>query len=314
MKSWRLLADIGGTNARFARSRLEYDPFSLRNYKVADFSSFNEVFKRYVADTDGLQGCNGAAVCAAGPVLDGQVQLTNVPWRISEAEISQLAGKVPVVLYNDLEAVALALPHLGNADLMPIGKFREPPSLQDRMLAINVGTGFGAAVVMPSGGSWATCPSEAGHMSFGAQDKVELALLTGDHSSIFTVEDALSGHGLVHLYRKQCERLGIQMSATAPEEVFAKVSSDAAAEATLRLFTVWLGRVARNLTLATSAWGGVFLTGGVVRGWHGHSSSCEFRTSFEAAQKMQEPLRRTYTGVIKCTGISLLGLARAHVA
>ncbi len=313
MKGWRLLADIGGTNARFARSNPKGELFAHRIYNVAEFSNFDEAFKRYLADTDGLEGCNAAAVCAAGPILNGEVQLTNAPWQISTSEISQLAGDVPVALRNDLEAVALALPHLEHSDVTPIGDFRELPSHRQRMLALNVGTGFGSAAILPANGKWMTCPSEAGHMSFGAQDEAELALLAGGDSAEFTIEDALSGHGLVSLYRKQCDRLGTQVSATTADGVFSRVSSDAAADESLRVFTVRLGRVAKDLTLAISAWGGVFLTGGVIQGWHGLASSREFRTCFEASGKMKEPLRRTYTGVITRAEISLLGLARTPI-
>ncbi|MDH3582022.1 MAG: glucokinase [Hyphomicrobiales bacterium] len=313
MKGWRLLGDIGGTNARFARSESAGELFALRTYDVAAFTNFNQAFETYLADTDGLEGCEAAAVCAAGPVLDGRVKLTNAPWHIGAAEISRLAGNIPVALYNDLEAVALALPHLGSTDVAPLGTLHAPSDRRERMLAINVGTGFGAAVISPSDGTWTTCPSEAGHMAFGAQDELELSLLAGGDFTGFTVEDALSGQGLVNLYRKQCDRLGTQASAAAADEVISQVSSDAAADATLRVFTVWLGRVARNLTLATSAWGGVFFTGGVIQGWHSLASSTHFRTSFEASRKMGEYLRQTYTGVITRAEISLLGLARAPV-
>lgn len=313
MSTWRLLSDIGGTNARFARSRQDGEIFARRIYNVSDFADFDSALRTYLTEDGTMEPCSSAAVSAAGPVLDGEVQLTNAHWRISEAGISQLVGDVPVCLFNDLEAVALALPHLEITDVRPIGDISKFPSSAQRMLALNVGTGFGAALILRLDDTWITCPSEAGHMSLGAQTEAELALLASSNSPGFTVEDALSGHGLVSLYRKQCDRLGMNASAATAEEVFASVSLDAAAHESMRIFTIWLGRVARDLTLATAAWGGVFLTGGVVQGWYSLASSRHFRTSFEDAAKMKEPLRRTYTAVITRPDVSLLGLARAPV-
>jgi glucokinase len=313
VKGWRLLGDIGGTNARFARSESASEPYALRTYNVSDFKDFNQAITRYLTDSEGLQGCESVAVCAAGPVLNGQIKLTNAPWRISASDVSRLAGNVPIVLYNDLEAVALALPHLNNTDVMPIGEVVRLPSTNGRMLAINVGTGFGAALTLPSGGTWVTCPSEAGHMSFGAQNETEHTLLGGESSSEFAIEDVLSGQGLVNLYRNQCRMLGTAAAASVADEVFPLASSDAAAEETLRVFTLWLGRAARNLTLATTAWGGVFFTGGVIQGWSSVASGREFRESFEASRGMQEPLQCTRTAVITHPLIALRGLARARI-
>lgn len=311
MTGWRLLADVGGTNARFARLEPDGEIVAKRAYEVADFPDFYAALKAYLADSGGLEGCALVAVDAAGPVLNGEAQLTNAPWRISEAGISKAAGNLPARLFNDLEAVALALPHLTDAELKPLGKVPRPPPGEGRMLALNVGTGFGATMIFRLDGRWIPCPTEAGHMSFPAQDEAELALVSSSHFPVNTVEDALSGEGLVNLYRRECRRLRTRPQAATAKEVFACVPHDGAAKEALRVFTLWLGRVARDLALATSAWGGVFLCGGVVRGWSGLASARLFRSSFEVSGKMQERLRGTYTAVITRDDVSLLGLAHA---
>jgi glucokinase len=308
-----LLADIGGTNASFARLNPDGEVVARRVYRVADFADFDAALGAYFADTGGLEGCGSAAVGAAGPVLDGEARLTNAPWRIGEARISQLAGGVPARLVNDLEAVALSLPHLKDTDLKPLGEVREVASRRRGMLALNVGTGFGAAVTFPVNGSWAVCPSEAGHMSFAARDEAERARFAKRGSLAVTVEDALSGRGLVSLYESECRRLGSEASAATAEEVFARVPLDAAAKQALAVFTQWLGRVARDLALATAAWGGVFLTGGVVQGWSALASAGLFRASFEAGGKMQDRVRRIATAVIVRQDAAFLGLAHVRV-
>jgi glucokinase len=181
------------------------------------------------------------------------------------------------------------------------------------MLALNVGTGFGAAVAFPVDGSWAVCPSEAGHMSFAMLGEAEWAHFAKRGPAGVTVEDALSGRGLVGLYESECRRLGSEVSAATAKEVFARVPLDAAAKQAIAIFTQWLGRVARDLALATAAWGGVFLTGGVIAGWSALASARLFRTSFEAGGKMQDRLRRVHTAVIAREDAAFLGLARAAI-
>ena len=136
MSSWRLLADIGGSNARFARSGPDGEISAHRNYSVSDFADFDSALRSYLIETESETPCGSAAICAAGPVLEGQVQLTNVPWRICEAATSQLLGNVPVRLINDLEAVALALPYpcahqiIGNSRACVNGRDQEPAEVR----------------------------------------------------------------------------------------------------------------------------------------------------------------------------------------
>ena len=313
MSRWRLLADIGGTNARFARSTRTEEISQPRSYDVARFADFEAALDAYLGETGGSAGCGEAAIAAAGPVVGRQVQLTNAAWRLSEAEISQRLGDVPVGLLNDLEAVALALPHLEAADVKSIGEVRAVPAQKGRLLAVNVGTGFGAAVAMPLADGWTSSPSEAGHMSFGAQDEEELALLAGGEGTWSTVEDVLSGPGLLALYRRQCARLGSKPAAADASEVLTRANTEAAARETLALFSRWLGRAARDLALASAAWGGVFLTGGVIQGWYRLDHAGLFRASFEAGGKMQARLKETPTAAITRADVSFLGLARSPV-
>ncbi|HSM19364.1 MAG TPA: ROK family protein [Hyphomicrobiales bacterium] len=306
-----MLADIGGTNARFARSDPDGGIGARRAYKVAEFTDFESALQAYLDDTSDFEPCTAAAVGAAGPVLDGDVRLTNAPWRISEAGLSRLLGGMPVCLVNDTEAVALALPRLRHDELKSIGEVGEAPSRARRMLALNVGTGFNAATVIPVHGRWFTCPSEAGHMSFAAQGEAERALLGGGDTAAVTVEDALSGDGLMRIYRAACRSLGSEPAAADSQKVFAGAGIDAAATETLRLFTIWLGQVARDLALATAAWGGVYLTGGVVHGWCAVASASLFRASFESSDKMRERLLATPTAAIIRDDAALVGLAHA---
>lgn len=313
MNGWRLLADIGGTNARFARTDPAGRILERRSYDVAEFPDFQTALGTFIDETGGTAGCRSAAIDAAGPVIGGKVQLTNIAWRISETEVSGVLGGIPTRIFNDLEAVALALPFLDHSDLVPIGTIRTPPADPQRMVALNVGTGCGAATVIRWNNQWIPCPSEAGHMTFRSDADTGPALPAGEGETDVTVEDALSGRGVVNLYRQQCAAAGVGISAATASEVFARVSSDAAARRSLDIFTERLARSARDLVLASAAWSGVYLIGGVIDGWCRHASADLFREVFEASRTMRAPLSRTYSGVITRRDTAFLGLAHASV-
>ncbi len=160
MSPRRLVADAGGTNVRFAiadeSGRLE----RVQNLQVADFPAFKDALSAYGSAADRLKEIDACAIAAAGPVDDGVVKLTNNEWTIDRAEISSALAGVPVAVVNDLEAVAAALPHLASGDLTPIGAPAPARPEQRTMLAVNVGTGFGAASAILRDGRWYTCPSE----------------------------------------------------------------------------------------------------------------------------------------------------------
>jgi glucokinase len=312
LNAGRLLADIGGTNARFARVDLNGNAGARVAYEVADYATFADAVAAYLAETGNLGLPESAAVAAAGPVRGARVKLTNADWVIDRAALAAQLGGVPVGLFNDLEAVALALPYLAEDDVAPIGSLAADATSSLRRLAINVGTGFGAASVARTGSIWVASPSEAGHMSFGAADSDELAVI-GDTPGGFTIENALSGDGLVELYRRQCWRLGAEIRADTAAAVLAAVPTEPAAAATLDLVTRWLGRVAQDLTLATAAWGGVYFCGSVAEHWAGLDVADGFRERFETNAKMGPLLAATPTVVIKRPDVALLGLARVAI-
>ena len=150
------------------------------------------------------------------------------------------------------------------------------------MLAVNVGTGFGAASAIWRDGRWYTCPSEAGHMTLGSVEAI--AALPADTS----VENVLSGSGLARLH----ERLaGGRRAADPPDaaDVFAQSARDAAAARTVEVFTAILGRIAGDLTLATCAWGGVYLCGSVATAWSAIADTGRFRAEFTRKGPMHAP-------------------------
>ncbi len=320
MTAWRLLADVGGTNVRFARATSGTGIIDHRNYPVVRFECFSQALGAYLDETGAAKDCSGAAIGAAGPVIYGTVKITNTPWRIEARDVSRQLAGAPVRIVNDLEAVALALPLLPDTDLKPIGGAALQRDRPRTMLAVNIGTGFGAAAVIPCGNGYVTSASEAGHMSLGLTHKAEFELLEGLES----VESLLSGRGLTDLYnrladgnrsRAESPRSGAPFppSAENAAEVIERYHTDPAAGEAIRLFVGVLGRIAGDLALASAAWGGVFLCGGVVQGWNAQAGTALFRQSFERKGAMRERMEQIFTGIILREDASLYGLCHLTV-
>lgn len=298
MSRWRLVSDVGGTNVRFARADAAGELTAIRSLTTSSAASFTAALARYLAETGGLEACTGCAIGAAGPVEDGRVALTNLDWTITRAATAAALGGVPVAIVNDLEAVAAALPHLAPSDLAPIGGPAMSAAARHAMLAVNVGTGFGASLAVRRGECWWTLPGEAGHMTLGAVSDEEARLLPHGGS----VEDLLSGRGLSALYA----RLAGQPLPAA--EVIARVAADQLASRAVELAATVLARVSGDLALATGA-EAVFLTGSVALGLIGTSDPARFRAAFEAKGPMRPRMQGIPAAVVTRDNVSLYGLA-----
>jgi glucokinase len=307
MSGRRLVADSGGTNVRFAIADAAGNIERLQTYLATDFPQFIDALRAYLKTLGEPPHLDAGVIAAAGPIDDGRVKLTNNDWTINRDEASAALSGAPVMLVNDLEAVAAALPHLAADDLDPVGvpAFKQPKTLT--MLAVNIGTGFGAASALRRGGKWWTHPSEAGHMTLGTLTTGE----TDPWPEDAVIESLLSGQGVVDLYR----RLAVTARKTTEpikdaSDVFARASSDAIAARAVDIFTTMFGRVVGDLVLATAAWGGVYLCGSVALGWSEIADPKKFRDEFTRKGAMQTRIQRVPTAAIRRENVSLFGLAK----
>ena len=308
-----LVGDVGGSNARFGLSDGPGQLRDVRSYQAAKHRSFEDAVHSYLADVaNGGAGfrCQAALIAAAGPVESGQISLTNSPWRIDAEELQAVIGGGTVRLFNDLEAVALVLPHLAESDMKLIGPAIAAP-LKGNLLAVNVGTGLGAASAIElADGRWTAVATEAGHMTYAARTELELELLSG----VVSVEDILSGAGVVRLYELLKTGPATEPKDASPTdaaEVFGLSSVDATASNVLRIFSDLLARVTGDLVLAHGAWGGVFLCGSVAKGWSARANAERFREVFAAKGKMSNRMQQVSTKFILAPEPALAGLTYA---
>lgn len=287
-QDWRLLVDAGGTNVRFGRTDRTHKIHDAVSLPTRSFARFEDALTHYIGQIGSGDTFGSAAVAGAGPVTDDGIRLTNNCWSIRAGDVANiLGGGVPVRLVNDLEAVAYGLPHLEADDVDWIITPMADQTSRRRLLAVNVGTGFGSACVIRSPIGWVACPSESGHMTLGACDDAELAIHALLGSGPLSVEDVLSGDGVARLRA-------------------ATTNADA-------WFGAWLARVSANLVLASASWDGVFFCGSVVSAWWRSADLAAFHRALIGNGKMRDRLARTPVGLIQHDLPAFVGLSHLEI-
>jgi len=277
-----LLADIGGTNARFALLA-DGTVGNIAHLAVSDFGSFGEALDRYLGGLP-QAGVIGAAILAvSGAVEDGRCALTNNPWVIDAAELCAAHGFSMVRLINDFEAVAWALPRLSPGQLLRVGG-RQPVEGAP-LVALGPGTGLGVAASIPHADGHLVLPSEGGHSTMAGSSPREDAVIAHLRRRLghVSAERVLSGTGLENLH----DALAALDDITLPRRSAAEITragiegSCPTSRAAIDMFCAMLGTVAGNLALTLGAKGGIFIAGGILRHMPEYFAGSQFRARFE---------------------------------
>jgi glucokinase len=314
-----LVADIGGTNARFGLVRDASAQVSdVIALKVAEFATPEDAASRYldqIGERDGTRPRPGVAAYAAAAAIDGDTfRLTNHTWTISRPAALAALGARHVLLLNDFEALAFALPRLSAADVQPIGA--GVPDRKLPMAVIGPGTGLGVGTCVPTpGGSWIAVAAEGGHVSASAADDFEadvLRLVRADFGHV-SAERVLSGIGMPNLYRAIVRLRGGQPETLATEAITQRALSGENPDcvATLETFCAMLGGFAGNVALTIGARGGVFIAGGIVPRLGDFFFRSRFRERFEAKGRFTSYLAAIATALITARHPAMTGAAQA---
>ena len=267
----RLLADVGGTNARFAwQSGPGAAIERVQVLPCAEHESLQAAIWTYLKH-QALPVPSCAAVAIANPVAGDRVRMTNHHWSFSQAQVREEFGWTVFCVLNDFTALALALPHLRASDLLPVGNAVASIAAGPKAL-IGAGTGLGVSGLLPDAhGGWVAVQGEGGHVTLAAVTPRERQVV--DHLALryghVSAERVLSGQGLVDVHAALCALDGgVPPQGLRPADVTALAALPGADHALPReavaLFCGWLGSVAGNLALTLGATGGVYIGGGVV--------------------------------------------------
>lgn len=251
------------------------NPLASKTVRTADFGGVEALLLKFLAEVK--LPVEAVILGVAGPVIEGRSKITNLPWVMDESRIAEALGLETVKLLNDIEAVAHAVPLLGEGDLETLNA--GTPQRHGNKAVIAPGTGLGEAFLCWDGRHYRPGASEGGHADFAPGNDLEtelLGYLRGRHDHV-SYERVCSGMGIPLIYSFLLERgygkepPGLQerrCSAPDPTPVIidAAMSKDGPCELavmTLNIFTSVLGAEAGNLALKVLATGGVYIAGGI---------------------------------------------------
>jgi glucokinase len=306
----RLLADIGGTNARFALQSGDARFEAVEVLACAAYPTLGAAIAAYLAGAAArgfaVDTISAAAIAIANPVEGDLVSMTNHHWRFSIEALRAECGFATLLVVNDFAALAMALPYLQPHQRRRIGGGVE---LDARPIGlIGPGTGLGVSAVIPCGGGrWIALPGEGGHASFAPANRTEIAILEAlwqqfGHAS---AERLLSGMGLELIHRVRC---GEQLAAC---DITRRARHDGCADclATVGVFCDLLGSVAGNVALTLGATGGMYIGGGIVPRLGTLFDDSGFRRRFEDKGRLGGYLARIPTFLITEPYPALVGVA-----
>ena len=304
-----LLADVGGTNARFAlREGPRLGP--VERLAVADHRRFDDALAAFLAERGGGRAIKAAVIAVAGPVRNGRAEFTNSGWTIEANALKAAFDFGAVSVINDFEAVARAVPCLRPADVMALGGKEALPDAPQVVLGAGTGLGVACTLSLPNGPYILT--TEAGHVtapSWSHRTDALIDFLRGRHKRV-SAERLLSGQGLENLLAAIAAVDGVDL----PHRTAAEITQAAmegtctACREALDLFFAMLGEVAGNFALSFGARGGVYIAGGIAPRFGPQLAASSFRERFEDKGRLRPYLEAIPCWLVLHPNFAFLGL------
>lgn len=312
-----LVADIGGTNARFALAGEDGDGRIVTAFRHdfvnADMDSLEACVAAYLASVGDAPAPTQAAFGVAAAVEGDTVRLTNRAWSFSQEALKARFGWTRFVVVNDFAAIGHGLADLAPLDWRPLAGPAWPERLPDRVALIGPGTGLGVGAVVRAASEAVVVPTEGGHAGFAPNDDLELAVAAVSIRRFGRVsnERLLSGPGLENLYAAVAETRGLAVDpVAAPQILEAAVQGvDALARDTVERFALMLGSVMGDVALVQGAQA-VAIAGGLAPRMIEWLDRPQVRARFEAKGRGQPALAGVPIALIRHPEPGLLGAAR----
>ena len=256
----QIVADIGGTNARFAYVSGDNDQLlGVEVFPCADFAFLVDAVRTYM-ERGHVQRVDKVCLAVAGPVATDWIDLPNNHWAFSQRQLEE-SLHVTVEVINDFSAQVLSIDALDETELQWIGAPR--PAGGGVKAVMGPGTGLGVSAMMASG---EILPSEAGHVAFAPVDdhQADLLRVLWQRYRRVSVERVLSGMGLANLYWANCLLDGHERELPAPEVTAGAQAGDQYCLRAVTDFYAILASMAGDVALMMGAADGVYLSGGIL--------------------------------------------------
>lgn len=312
----RLLADIGGTNARFV---LETAPGQMQGLSVVQcraYPTLAQAIQVFLALPEsialGSKQLRHAAIAMANPIDGDAVRMTNHDWAFSIDALRQQLGLHTLLVLNDFTALAMALPHLPNNARRQIGN--GTPRADSVIGLLGAGTGLGVSGMIPTEDRWIALGSEGGHATFSPRDNREMAILAYalkryDHVS---TERLLSGQGMELMYMALAEQSGMtQVRPLSAADITHRALREncSLCGSVIDSFCAILGTVAGNIALTLGALGGIYIGGGIIPRFGERFDLSLFRQRFEDKGRFSDYLKQIPTYLITGENPVFLGIS-----
>jgi glucokinase len=318
-----LAGDIGGTNARLACFQSQNGHLRLVSERVfpsREHSELVEIVNEFLEDADTRP--KAACFGIAGPVLNGRVETSNLPWVIEQKQLAKKIHLPATLLINDLEATAWGIGALSASDLVALNSISEPAVGNQAVVA--PGTGLGEAGLFWDGQRHHVFACEGGHADFAPQGDLQIDLLRYLKTRFGHVsyERILSGPGLVNVYEflteTGCGKESLEVAAaiTKKNDAAAAISQaafDDSSSRAAKALEIWIsvfGAEASNLALKTMATGGIFLAGGISPKILAKLTGPLFLHAFQDKGRLRPLLEAIPVQVVTNEKAGLLGAAR----
>ncbi len=325
-----LAGDVGGTKVHLALYNFVGGRLGLvreNKFPSSEYASLDVVVKAFLAQ-GGAQGSAKEEIVAAcfgcpGPVRNGRLKLTNLPWTLDERELEASIGIEHIFLINDLEANGYGIPELAPEKVFTLLK-GDASAVGHRGL-VSAGTGLGEALLIwdAKAQRHRPIPSEGGHGDFAARNEREIALLQYLRRTLngrVSLERVVSGIGMKNVYAflrddqklEEPAWLRERMETEDPNAVIGQCGEDGSSEIcaeTLRMFASAFGAEAGNLGLKVLASGGMYLGGGIAPKILKTLEGGEFAQAFLDKGRLSPVLEAMPVRVILDDACALLGAA-----
>jgi len=314
-----LAGDIGGTKTLlglFDSASARPRPILTRSFGTLDYHDLSTMIAEFLKE--------GAATAAeidvacfgvAGPVRDDSARLTNVPWFVDAGRVAKANGIRRVMLLNDLESMAWAVPALRESEVHVLQAGEPLPGGNIALIA--AGTGLGQALLHNVDGRFVPSASEGGHADFAARTEREFVLVR-DVTARYgrtDVEHVVSGRGLVNIHRvahQQPCRAAIDLEAPGAPAAISAAAMERSCPGcveTLDLFVEAYGAESGNLALRTVSTGGLFIGGGIAPKILPAMTTGAFMRAFRAKPPLEAILSAMPVKIILNADAGLLGAA-----
>ena len=293
-----LVADIGGTNSRFAMCEDgKTDLICPRKYPNKDYNSLGDVIQHYLDDVE--KKPSRACMAVAGPAHSNDVCLTNIDWEFSVVDYIKRFDLEGLKLTNDFTALAMSVPYLDKANYACIGRGNAVRIDKQPIAVLGPGTGLGVSGLLWNGNSYTALQGEGGNTSFAPTTDEELEILKIARTYMDHVrhEDFISGTGLPFLHKIRAELHGKKDEKLTAEDITwrAKMSKGGFCYNTVDVFCGMLGSMAGNMALTLGAFGGVYIGGGVAPQLEEVFVNSSFRDRFEAKGRFEDYVKNIPT-------------------